>query len=78
MDAEPHRDDRPQGLHRVEGEVRREGPALLLPAQPLPPEYSGAAWHHPPAAHLHGVPQQLSLDPRPHRRWIQFLSFFSN
>merc|ERR1712032_794513 len=73
MDAKPHRDDRPQGLHRVEREVRREGPALLLPAQPLPSEHSWAARHHPPPAHLHGVPQQLSLDPRSNRRWLQFL-----
>ena len=36
VDAEPHRDDSPQGLHRVEGQVRREGTALLFPAQPLP------------------------------------------
>ena len=24
--------------------------------------------------HLHGVPQQLPLDPRSHRRWLQFLN----
>ena len=39
MDAESHRDDRSQGLYRVEGEVRREGSALLLSSQPLPPEH---------------------------------------
>ena len=63
VDAEPHRDDSAQGLHRVEGQVRREGPAVLLPAQPLSSRHQGAAGLHPSFAHLHGVSQQLSLDP---------------
>ena len=72
MDAEPCRHQLPSGLRRMEGEVRRQGPGLLLPAQPLPPEHQGAARRDPQAAHLHGVPQQLPLAPRPYRRWVQF------
>lgn len=68
MDAEPHRTDLPEGLPGVEGEVRREGTALLLPAQPLPSDHQGTPWTDRQTVHLHGVPQQLPLDPRPHGR----------
>ena len=58
----------------MEGQVRHQGPALLLPPQLLPTEYSRAPRRDPEAAHVHGVPQQLPLDPRPHWRRIQLLS----
>lgn len=63
MDAEPHRADRSARLPGVEGKVRRQGPALLLTAQRLPPDHQGAARRDPATVHLHGVPQQLPLDP---------------
>lgn len=70
MDAKPDRADGPARLHRVEGEVRREGPAVLLAAEPLPAQHEGAARGDPEVAHLHGVPQQLPLDPGSHGRRI--------
>ena len=74
MDAEPHGNSVSQGLRGVEGKVRCEGPTPLQPAQPLPLDNQRAAWRDPEAAHVHGVPQQLPLDPRPHWRRIQLLS----
>ena len=47
------------------------GSAILLSAQRLPPDHKGAAWGDAEAAHLHGVPQLLPLDPRPHRQRVQ-------
>ena len=58
----------------MEGQVRHQGPALLLLAQLVPAEHQGTAGRDPEAAPLHGVPQQLPLDPRPHRRRFQLLS----
>jgi hypothetical protein len=70
VDAEPHRADRTARLHRVEGEVRRQGPTLLLAAQRLPAQHPRASRRNSPPLHLHGMPQQLSLDSRPHWRRI--------
>ena len=50
------------------------GSAVLLAAQPLPPHHQGAPRGDAQAAHLCRVPQQLSLDPRPHRRRFQLLT----
>lgn len=71
VDAEPRGHQLPARLRRVEGEVRRQGPGLLLPAQPLSAQHPRAARRDPPPPHLHGVPQQLPLAPGPHRRRIQ-------
>ena len=54
----------------MEGEVRQQGPALLLAAKRLPPQHQRASRRNSSTVHLHGVPQQLPLDPRPHRRRI--------
>ena len=43
MDAEPHGHPGAARLPGVEGQVRRQGPALLQPAQRLPPHHQGAA-----------------------------------
>ena len=43
MDSEPHEHPGSEGLRGLEGEVCGQGPALLLPAQPLPPDHQGAA-----------------------------------
>ena len=58
----------------MEGEVRRQGPALLLAAQRLPADHQRAAGRDPPPAHLPRVPQQLPLVAGPHRRGIQLLN----
>ena len=58
----------------MEGQVRHQGPALLLPSQLLPTEHPGTARGNSEASHVHGMPQQLPLDPRPHRRRFQLLS----
>ena len=47
------------------------GSAILLSAQRLSPDHEGAARGDTEASHLHGVPQLLPLDPRPHRQWVQ-------
>ena len=73
MDAEPNRADSAAGLLRVEGQVRHQGPALLLAAELLPAEHAGVAGGDAASSHLHGVPQQLPLDPRPHGRRLQLL-----
>ena len=49
------------------------GPAVLLAAQPVPADDPRAARRDAAAAHLHGVPQLLPLDPRPHRQRLQLL-----
>jgi len=76
MDPEANRHKFPARLPGVEGEVRREGAALLLPPQPLPPQHQGVARGDGEAPHLHGVPQQLPLAVRPDRRRILFLTVF--
>ena len=48
------------------------GPTFLFLAQPVPPDHKGATWRDAETAHMRVVPQQLPLDPRPNRRWIQF------
>lgn len=68
VDAEPHRADITQRLPGVEGEVWRQGPTLLLSAEPLPLDDQGTSGSDHPTVHLYGVPQQLPLDPGPHRR----------
>ena len=47
------------------------GPAVLLAAQPVPADDPRAARRDAAAAHLHGVPQLLPLDPRPLRQRVQ-------
>ena len=47
------------------------GSAILLSAQRVPADHKGAARGDAEAAHLHGVPQLLPLDPRPHRQRVQ-------
>ena len=54
----------------MEGEVRHQGSTLLLLTQRLPVDHQRIARRDPALAHLHGVPQQLPLDSRPHRRRI--------
>ena len=49
------------------------GPAVLLAAQPVPADDPRAARRDAAAAHLHGVPQLLPLDPWPHRQRLQLL-----
>ena len=49
------------------------GSTFLFLAKSLPPHHQGAARRDAETAHVRGVPQQLSLDPRPHRRRIQHL-----
>ena len=73
MDAEPRRHNRPSRLRRVEGQVRRQDPALLLSAQRLPPHHQRTAWRDAPSSHLPRVPKQLPMAARPHRRGIQLL-----
>ena len=46
----------------------------VLAAQPVPGEHAGAARRDAAAAHVRAVPQELPLDPRPHRRRFQLLS----
>ena len=49
------------------------GSTFLFLAKSLPPHHQGAARRDAETAHVRGVPQQLSMDPRPHRRRIQLL-----
>ena len=74
MDAEPRRRDGSPRLRRVEGEVRRQGPALLLTAQRLPLDDQRTARRDTSSSHVPRVPQQLPLVARPHRRGLQLLS----
>lgn len=67
VDAEPDRAERPARLPGVEGEVRRQGPAVLFAAELVRPHDQGAARGDPAAVHVHGVPEQLPVDPGPHR-----------
>ena len=53
--------------------VLLSGPALLLPAEPLPLDHAGAARRDPEASHLRRVPQQLPVAARPHRGRLQLL-----
>ncbi len=46
---------------------------VLLPAQPVSAELPRAARRDDPTAHLHGVPKQLPVDPRPDGRRILVL-----
>ena len=68
MDAGADRDPGASRLRRLEREVRRERTTLLLPAKRLPTDHSGTAWRDPATLHLHGMPEQLPLASRPHRR----------
>ena len=70
VDAEPGADQRHQGLRGVESHVHAVGAAVVLVAQPLPGEHEGVAGRGPEAAHLQGVPEEVPLDPGPHRRRI--------
>ena len=71
VDAESSGHQLSARLRRVEGEVRREGPGLLLAAQPVPAQHPRAARGDAQAAHLHGVPKQLPVVAGPHRGRIQ-------
>ena len=51
MDSEPHEHPGSEGLRGLEGEVCGQGPALLLPAQPLPPDHQGAAGRDAQVSH---------------------------
>lgn len=70
MDAEPRGHHCPPRLRRMEGEVRRQGPALLLAAQRLPADDPRTARRDPPPSHLPRMPKQLPLVARPYRRRI--------
>ena len=66
VDAEPHQHPGTERLPGVEGEMPGEGSAPVFSAQPLSPGNQGAARRDSQTSHLHGVSQELSLDPRPH------------
>merc|ERR550532_410495 len=51
--------------------MRYQGSAILLSSQRVPADHKGAARGDTETAHLHGVPQLLPLDPRPHRQRVQ-------
>lgn len=68
MDAAAHRAVRAARLSGLEGNLRREGSALLLAAQRLSPDDQGTARRDPASLHLHGVSQQLPVATRPDRR----------
>lgn len=57
-----------QRLPGLEGDLRREGSALLFPSERLPLDHQGASRRNPSSVHLHGVPQLLSMAARPNRR----------
>merc|ERR1712115_625926 len=59
----PHQHAGAERLPGVEGEVSGEGPASLFSAKPLSPGNQGAARGDSQTSHLHGVSQELSLDP---------------
>ena len=66
VDAEPHQHAGLERLPGVEGEMSSERSASLFSAEPLSPGNQGAARGDSQTSHLHGVSQELSLDPRPH------------
>ena len=73
MDPESDKQPSSAGFPRLEGEVRCEGAALLLAAQPLPPDHPRAARGDTPPAHLRALPLKLPLDTRPDGGGIRLL-----
>lgn len=70
MDAKSYWVDCSQRFYWMERKVRCQRSTILLFAQPMCPNHERIAWRNIAIAHLHGMPQQLSLDSWSYWRWI--------